>query len=479
MESSEIRQSSFRDILHVIFKRKGQLLLFFVVTIFVVAVGTLVTKPMYEAAAQIFFKFGRENLFASPGGGKSTFISFNEQINSEIALLKSRSLVAKVIRSLGTKNIYKDLDYSDAVLKFKKTLRVEGVKRSNIITISFRHEDPEMAALVLNTLAESYLDYHLMVHKNSGSYNFFEEQSRILENKFERSEKILEAFKKQHKVTDLQEQQRLLLTHIADLRSKKNLTLSRQAEIESRIKQLQKQLNKTPETILQGEEVDINPFLISNFQARLIDLELKEKALLSKYTLQSRLKEIKIIKEEIKMVKEKLAELETKRYQKSRTGLNTTYQRLKEELFKDQAEQKAIVGKKQAQSIQLASFQEKLDQLNRIEIELSQLQQTVDVNRQNYRLYLSKLEEARISAAMDNKRIANVSLIEPALPPLKPVSPKVLLNIILAILIGGLGGTGATFFIEYLDDSLENPEDVEEALRVPVLASIPKLALKG
>ena len=59
--------------------------------------------------------------------------------------------------------------------------------------------------------------------------------------------------------------------------------------------------------------------------------------------------------------------------------------------------------------------------------------------------------------------------------PLNRFLPKVLLNIVLAIFLGGFGGLGLAFFGEYLDDSLEKPEDVERTLHLPVLASIPEL----
>jgi len=63
MESLEFRQSSFREFLHVIFKRKNQILLFFAVTVCTVVIGTFMTRPVYEAKAQILMKMGRENLY--------------------------------------------------------------------------------------------------------------------------------------------------------------------------------------------------------------------------------------------------------------------------------------------------------------------------------------------------------------------------------------------------------------------------------
>jgi len=149
---------------------------------------------------------------------------------------------------------------------------------------------------------------------------------------------------------------------------------------------------------------------------------------------------------------------EKKQYGKSRVGLNTTYQRLQEELFRNQAEGKALAAKREIQHTQLTNYQSKLEQLNQMEVKLNQLEQSVDVNRQNYRLYLAKFEESRISDAMDNKKMANVSLMASAFTPLKPVSPKVFLYIVLGIFLGAFGGLGLGFFTEYLDDSLEKPE---------------------
>ena len=53
------------------------------------------------------------------------------------------------------------------------------------------------------------------------------------------------------------------------------------------------------------------------------------------------------------------------------------------------------------------------------------------------------------------------------------MSPKKMLNLILAIFLGAFGGLGLAFFMEYLDDKIEKVEDVEQTLDLPVLASVP------
>ena len=168
------------------------------------------------------------------------------------------------------------------------------------------------------------------------------------------------------------------------------------------------------------------------------------------------------------MVRKKLAEQGSSR-------VNPIYQALQQDLFRNEAELKALRAKKDTQSIHLANYQKKLEKFNRLEVEFNRLQQEVEVDRQNYRLYLTKFEESRISNAMDTGKIANVSLIEPAQSPPKPVSPRIFLNLVLATFLGGVGAFGLAFFSDYLDDSLEKNEDVEEHLGLPVLASIPQM----
>ena len=175
------------------------------------------------------------------------------------------------------------------------------------------------------------------------------------------------------------------------------------------------------------------------------------------------------------MVRNKLAAQEKKQYGRKFTGANPTYQTLQGDFYRHEAELSALKARESTQNIQLTNYQAKLEVLNKIETKLNQLKQQVEVDRENYRLYLSKYEESRISNAMDAEKISSVSLLEPARQPMKPVKPKKMLNLLLAVFAGAFGGIGLAFFMEYLDDKLEKVEDVEKCLQLPVLASIPEL----
>ncbi len=356
---------------------------------------------------------------------------------------------------------------------FQKALEVESFKKSNLINVSFNHEDPDMSAMVINTLADIYLDHHLAIHKTSQTYSFFQEQTRLLKKKLLQSQQKLKALKEQHEVISLKEERSLALRGEAELRAALNQTLSLEVETEKRIGQLNQQVAITPNTISQGEVINQNQGLISELEARLVELELKEKEFLAKYTDQNRL--VKNVKDEIRMVRAKLAKQEKKHYETKRSGINPTYQRLQEDLFRYEADFKAFKAKAHAQKAQLKDYQTRLYKLNEIEVELNQLHEEIDVDQQNYRLYLTKFEESRISDAMDSEKIAGVSLIEPARPPLEPVNLKFKFNLLIAVALGTFGGLGLAFCTEYLGNSLETVEDVEAFLQLPVLTSIPEL----
>ena len=154
--------------------------------------------------------------------------------------------------------------------------------------------------------------------------------------------------------------------------------------------------------------------------------------------------------------------------------MNPNYQSLKQDLNENKTELVALNAKIETQQSQITGYETRLTELNRLEDRLKELTNNVDVFQENYNLYLTKLEESRISSEMESKNIANVSVIKPAQPPIKPESPKVPLTLAIGFFIAVFGSIGLALFLEVLNDNLERPEDIEEYLNSPVLASIPK-----
>jgi uncharacterized protein involved in exopolysaccharide biosynthesis len=212
--------------------------------------------------------------------------------------------------------------------------------------------------------------------------------------------------------------------------------------------------------------------LINTLEERLVALEIKERELLAKYTENNHL--VQDVKKQLKIVRDKLTEQETKRYGAASFGPNLTYQHLKEELFRNEAELEAINVKITSQRDHLAEYAKRLDNLNAVANMIKELQDELEVDKENYQLYLTKHEESRISSEMDSKKIANVSVIKPAQRPLYPMGNKAFLFLAIGLLVAVFGSVGLSLFLEFLNEDLERPEDIEELLGAPVLASVPK-----
>lgn len=76
---------------------------------------------------------------------------------------------------------------------------------------------------------------------------------------------------------------------------------------------------------------------------------------------------------------------------------------------------------------------------------------------------------------VDNVKVLSEAI---ALEDPTPVAPKPLLNIAIAIVLGGMVGVGLAFLLEYLDTTITDEEDVEEHLSLPVLGVISSIEEK-
>ena len=101
--------------------------------------------------------------------------------------------------------------------------------------------------------------------------------------------------------------------------------------------------------------------------------------------------------------------------------------------------------------------------------ELERLQSELTQYQISYTNLLQSYEEVRTAEA---RTISNVIQVEPAEPPNEPIRPRIVLNTLLAGVVGGAIALGLVFLNEHLDDTIRTVEDVERILQIPVLGSI-------
>jgi len=166
-------------------------------------------------------KTGREYVNRPEAGdtGALLLLQMEEVVNSETRILSSRELIEKVLTTLKVETVYPELAASPpstipplqaAVLAFGKNLTVEGVKKSNVIEVAFRHKDPQVAARAVNLLVDYYKEKHLQVFGDPQP-SLSQTQLAEYEADLKESETRLEAFKRKNRVFSPEEQRSLLL----------------------------------------------------------------------------------------------------------------------------------------------------------------------------------------------------------------------------------------------------------------------------
>lgn len=478
---------SIRDFLTILFKHRTKMLVIFFATVATVTIGSFLISPVYEVKSSILVNVGREYIYRPEAADRSPNVSINQEetVNSEINILTSRDLIESVITTLQVKNLYPELSKDSssllrtlgistkitplqaAVMKFEKDLSVEVVKKSSVIEVTYQHTDPQIAARAVNLLVELYKGKHFQVHTGAQS-SFLEQQLSDHETKLKQSETDLEQFKQKNRVYSLEEQRSLLLKQRMELDTDLKSTSNRIAELKKKFSSLQSQMKTIADDKSRYTQTDRDKIIIEA-KAKLLDLQLKEQALLQKYVESNRL--VVNVRKEIELVKDFLGQQEVAISGKVNTG-NAVYQEAERSALQTKADLESQVAKDSALRRQLAQADEEIQSLDLNEKKDQELKRDVATNDKNYRTYLDKLEEARISDDMNLQRMSNVSVIQTATIPAKPIKPKKALNILLGIILGAVSGLGYALFSEYLSQGFSTPESVEKRLGLPVLTTI-------
>ena len=106
---------------------------------------------------------------------------------------------------------------------------------------------------------------------------------------------------------------------------------------------------------------------------------------------------------------------------------------------------------------------------------MSVLARDVDNAQKAYDAIVGRLNQTSLESQSQQ---ANVNVLSPASPPLLPSSPKLLLNTLVAIFLGGLLAVGSALVRELMDRRVRGTQDLVEALGLPMLGVLPKPAVK-
>ena len=174
---------------------------------------------------------------------------------------------------------------------------------------------------------------------------------------------------------------------------------------------MQTTLSGLPKTLIRTKISGYSGNPIDYIQQRLHDLQLKEQDLLSNFTEKN---------QQVQEVRREIAEARGLLNKEGATHAQVTQLAM----LTEKATVSELQGKAKALKGELAQAQRELQVLNDNEMRITQLEREIDIQKGNYRNYSEKLEQTRIDRALEVGKISNISIVQPATYPVKPIRPR-------------------------------------------------------
>ncbi len=489
----EEREIHLRDYLRIVNKRRNTVFTFFFITFIVVVIATFTTTPRYLASSKVMV----EKNTSSALDGMSSYTPYDpEFLETQYQIIKSAAVAKKVVESFDVEKMY-DTFFSKtdekppfysvpaAWLKgvyasFKKMIGIEKltpaaensesmavpptkaevmemfiqgginvapIQNSRVIEISFMSDNPLLAMKIANSIARAYIEELLDMRMETSSYSisWMTKKAETQRTKLEESERALTKYQKDNEIITIEDRMTVIPERLSELSRQLTKSQTDRKEFDAVYHQIQNISQDRLETI---------PAIAEN-------------------------QSIDTIKKQINASEQKISEL-SKKYGRKHPTMITANDELKGLRAK-----KKIAIQKAVQTIrnqyELAISNEKnlkallnetkfdATNLNEKYIQLKILKREVETNRYLYDSLVKKMKEKGIT---EENQTVNVWVIDRAVLPKTPATPKKKRNILLAVILGLFGGVGLAFFFEYLDNTVKSPEDIEERFDVPVIGTI-------
>ncbi len=439
---------------------------------------TVLMTPKYTATTTIEIQRENYRIVQVQGVEPEASSVDNEFYQTQYGLLKSRSLSERVAREL---RLFDDLAFfemfgaSEAASQLREggaaasspsaraartrtagtilrnNVSISPMRMSRLVVVEFTSPDPQLSARVLNAWTNNFIRSSLERKFEATSYarRFLEERLGQLRQRLEESERLLVGYASQEGIINLPSnaegggttERPIIAEDLAELNRRLNQATAERIAAESRLSTAG---GSTPEA-LQNQA-------ISGLRERRAQLAADYARILTQF--EPEYPAAQAIASQLQQIDAALATEEAR----VRGTLRANYEAAEE--------------RETSLRNRVASLRGDLLDLRRRSIQYNIFQRDVDTNRQLYDGLLQRYKEIGVAGGVG---VNNIAIVDAAAVPLRPSSPRLLLNMFAALLLGTMLGVGLALALEQIDEAISDPTDVEEALDLPLLGTIPKV----
>lgn len=496
-EDHEEQEMHLRDYLLVIKKRQMVILVVLGIVFFSTIVATFTATPIFSASSRVMIERNRTN-----SGLEYQGYSYEpEFLDTQIEIIRSVNVARKVVDKLKLATQYRNLFLGAAkeekvsALSFvphvlvlgKKTLvsfftdsgdgrsgKVQGMvsakpqsdadviagiiqgglsvkplPKTKIVTITYEHTNPVIAQMVADAVVQGYIDELLEIKLSTSNYSLKWMNSKAAEerDKLEKSERELQKYMRENDLVTVENK----LTVLPQKLSEVGLQLSKAETDEKELQDLLDQINATKNNPDRLETIPIfaSSEVLKSIRERIYKANQNIQELSKKFgqkhpSMVKANDELRIIREERRYEIERIVSSV-----KNSMDLATSKKKSLQEL--------------------LASTKVEVLNLNEKFVQYSIMKREVDSNRLVYDTLQAGIKKEGVT---EQSQSVNVWVVKPAELPGGPAKPNKKRNILIGLILGLFSGVGLAFFIEYLDNTIRHPKDLEERFGLTVLGSV-------
>ncbi|MDY0042196.1 MAG: polysaccharide biosynthesis tyrosine autokinase [Desulforhabdus sp.] len=479
-----------RDYLDVVLRRKWLILTVLVGVFVTTLVVSLTMKPVFKASGGLELS-PQEARVTKFEDVVATQLQTREFIQTQVKLLQSGSLATRVIErlNLAEHSIFNEAEEPGVLQKWKanitgtvkewlqamasthesepdeghgldldrlrkdksmatwfaQNLQVQPERDTTLINVSFSATDPALAQDAINTLIREFIGWQMdkRIEAASSAKHQLHKQIEVSRIQLEKAESELNKFAQK--------------AGIVSLDSKLNLIYRQLEEMNRALAEAQAE--RVSKEALYAEAIRLSSGALPQIIDNPLIQKLREQYVQLKAEYEQMRDTFKDDYPTLKSLKAKM--LDTQRRIKDEET------RILDSIINDYS-----VALRKEGSLKKESEEKKelaLD-LNNRATQYKILEREVETNKEIYQSLLSRAKEIDANVGTD---LSNIRVVDYADLPLTPYKPNVRLNLLLALVVGLMGGVGLAFFLEYLDDTVKGLDEISDRFHIPVLGVVP------
>jgi capsular exopolysaccharide synthesis family protein len=451
-----------QELAQVILKRRYIVLCVFLGAVVSTWTISSLTVPTYQTESTVRIKpsKGLDNSLLSAETTNTDTIN-KPLISTYAEIIKSRSVIDAAIQKMEVSG-YKGITYENVVGR----ISIQPVKETELLKIKVQSQSPAEAQVLANTLVATFNERINFLSRSEDKRvkEFIGERLQESQKELERAEDELKQYKlDQHMIAPSEETKALVerLSTINQTSAKNTIEL---VAAQAKVAKVNQQLSS------EGNGFIADNQLIEHLKNKLADLEVEKVNLSQKYTDEH--PKVMAVRAMVLETRTKLNDEITKVIEMESSSSNPVHQKLLQSKANAEMDMAAVMAPRQAINKILAEDKKKLDELPLKEQGLAKVMRQVAVAQEVCLMLAKRYEEARISEVMQP---TDIQVVDWAVVPSQPIKPQKKTNVMVAALLGLIGGLVSAAGVEYVNKTIHGSRDVNRYLGLPVLGKIPAI----